>query len=68
MAAIEEWKQMWTVLTLGTDQDQQEAFRAGGEFVEDVLESFGSELTSLGRRVWDIQANALAKAPFMREA
>ncbi|KAK4998899.1 hypothetical protein LTR66_001960 [Elasticomyces elasticus] len=68
MTAIEEWKQMWKIATLGTDQDLMEALRTSEADVEDVLKKFGPDLISMGRRVGDIQAKALARAPFMRES
>ena len=40
----------------------------GDETVEEVLEEFGSELIRLGKKIWHIQAKALADAPFIRGA
>ena len=33
---------------------------------EALLKEFGPRLVELGKKIWDIQANALAKAPFLR--
>jgi hypothetical protein len=38
----------------------------GDETVEEVLEEFGSELIRLGKKIWRVQAKALANAPFIR--
>ncbi|TKA74652.1 hypothetical protein B0A55_07964 [Friedmanniomyces simplex] len=65
--AIVEWQRMWKIATFGTDQELDETIRASEADVEDVLTKFGPDIISMGRRVWGIQTEALAKAPFMKE-
>jgi len=64
--AIEIWKAVWRAATFGTDEDFAEALRKGEPSAEEVLEEFGSELVKHGRKVWETQANALARAPFIK--
>ncbi|RYP36088.1 hypothetical protein DL768_010952 [Monosporascus sp. mg162] len=67
-AAIVRWKALWRVATFGSDEEYVAALREsdGGSRVEDVLEEFGTGYVRLGRAVWDIQAKALEKAPFIK--
>lgn len=64
--AVESWKGTWKAATFGSDEEYQEALRVGDPDVEEILEGFGPELVRLGKSIWDIQATALAKAPFVR--
>ncbi|RYO90572.1 hypothetical protein DL766_007440 [Monosporascus sp. MC13-8B] len=68
LAAIAQWKALWRVATFGSEEEYFAALREsdGGTRVEDVLDEFGTEFVSLGRVVWDIQAKALEKAPFIK--
>jgi 23S rRNA U2552 (ribose-2'-O)-methylase RlmE/FtsJ len=65
--AIENLEAVWRAATFGTDEDFAEALRKGEQSAEDVLEEFGSVLVKHGRKVWETQANALAKAPFIKK-
>lgn len=51
--------------TFGTDHELDEAIRASEADVGDVLKAFGPDIISMGGRVRDVQARALARAPFM---
>lgn len=64
--AIERWKFQWKIATFGTDKDYCGASQLDMSDVEVILKEFGPRLISLGRRIWEIQANALEKAPFIR--
>jgi hypothetical protein len=64
--AIEQWKRIWKIATFGADDDYYKAIHENTSDVGGILDDFGSELIQLGREIWDIQANALEKAPFMR--
>ncbi|RYP74138.1 hypothetical protein DL771_003196 [Monosporascus sp. 5C6A] len=68
LAAIARWKALWRVATFGSDEEYAAELRGsdGGPRVEDVLEEFGTGFVRLGRVVWDIQAKALVKAPFIK--
>jgi hypothetical protein len=66
VAAVERWKEMWRVTTFGTEEEYRSMRDEEESKVEMVLDEFGSELVRLGREVWNIQAAALARAPFIR--
>jgi hypothetical protein len=63
--AVESWKHAWKVATFGTDEDRaNEAHRECSAAVQ-LLNDFSPDLIRMGQRIWDIQARALAKAPFI---
>ncbi|KAL7917658.1 hypothetical protein ACQKWADRAFT_317182 [Trichoderma austrokoningii] len=63
--AIEAWKRTWKVLTFAADDEDR--WEADGHTDEELLvEQFGPDLVRLGRSIWEIQAEALEKAPFMQ--
>ena len=66
LMAIEQWKASWRTATFGTDDEYAASLDRRSHDVEDVLDEFGPKFVRLGRIVWDIQASALEKAPFMR--
>jgi 23S rRNA U2552 (ribose-2'-O)-methylase RlmE/FtsJ len=66
LSAVAAWKTQWKAATFGTDEEFQEVLRAEYFDVEKVLQDFGSELLRMGREVWAIQAQALSKAPWMK--
>lgn len=65
--AIEQWKQQWNVATFGTDEGYLELLRGDLRQVDVLLEKFGPELVQMGKGVWQTQADALEKAPFIRD-
>ena len=64
--AIEKWKRIWKTATFGTQEDYETVLMEGEETIQEVWEEFGSELIRLGKKIWRIQAKALAGAPFIR--
>jgi 23S rRNA U2552 (ribose-2'-O)-methylase RlmE/FtsJ len=63
--AVEGWKRAWKVATFGSDEDRaMEAHRESSKAVQ-LLDVFGPDLIRMARSIWDIQARALAKAPFI---
>lgn len=63
--AVEGWRRAWKVATFGSDDDRaKEAHRERSTAVQ-LLDDFGPDLIRMGRRIWGIQARALAKAPFI---
>lgn len=64
--AVETWKREWRAATFGTDEEYRRVLKEGGLDVEEVLKEFGPKLESMGRNVMKTQADALAKAPFVR--
>ncbi|ROV87473.1 hypothetical protein VSDG_09789 [Cytospora chrysosperma] len=71
VAAVEQWKEIWRTATFETDEQRwREVRRHVGADIPDVdafLREFGPEVARMGREVWDIQADALERAPFMRK-
>ncbi|KAL4878994.1 hypothetical protein BJY04DRAFT_220587 [Aspergillus karnatakaensis] len=64
--AVERWKQVWGVATFGTDEEYQKLVGEEAVFVEKLLQDFGPKLIELARGVWNVQADALERAPFVR--
>ncbi|EEH10373.1 conserved hypothetical protein [Histoplasma capsulatum G186AR] len=64
--AISRWKEIWRVSTFSSDKEFQEMLWNGEPQAEDILNNFGRELVTLGGKIWKVQAEALAKAPFMK--
>ena len=65
--AIESWKQAWWRATFGGPNGTGEAKVIPDESnVHMVLNEFGKVLVTLGRPIWDIQANALSKTDFVK--
>lgn len=65
--SVESWKREWRAATFGTEEEYEKALRTERLDVEKIVEEFGSELVSLGRKVWEIQTRALEKAPFIKK-
>ncbi|KAL3447859.1 FtsJ-like methyltransferase family protein [Aspergillus insuetus] len=63
--AIQRWRRMWKAATFGTDEMYREALLNDRGAVTVLLREFGPRLVELGRKVWEIQANALEKASFV---
>ncbi|KAK6949831.1 hypothetical protein Daesc_008152 [Daldinia eschscholtzii] len=64
--AIDTWKAAWKVATFGSDEEYQRMIWNGELDVEQLLDEFGLELMALGKEIWRVQADALAKAPFIQ--
>ncbi|KAG4277372.1 hypothetical protein FPRO04_14138 [Fusarium proliferatum] len=64
LAAIEQWKAIWRVLTFEPEDCHARVIHESELSPEQLLDEFGSDLVDLGRCVWKVQAEALAKAPF----
>lgn len=66
--ATKRWKRIWKIATFGTDDMYHNAMLEDVPDVEALLKEFGPTLVKLGKHIWNIQANALARAPFLRES
>ncbi|PYH46510.1 uncharacterized protein BP01DRAFT_337931 [Aspergillus saccharolyticus JOP 1030-1] len=66
--AIRGWKKIWDVATFGTDDLYQQTLQEYSVDLDLVLNDFGPRLAILGKHVWGIQADALAKSPFVRQS
>ncbi|UKZ72657.1 hypothetical protein TrVFT333_000290 [Trichoderma virens FT-333] len=64
--AIGYWKQLWKVLTFGPDEEREKKLSEGHMDERVLVEQFGPDLVRLGKGIWEIQARALEKAPFMQ--
>ncbi|KAI0844566.1 hypothetical protein F5Y00DRAFT_197849 [Daldinia vernicosa] len=65
--AVDIWKATWKVATFGSDEEYQRMIWDGELGVEQLLDDFGLELMALGKEIWKVQADALAKAPFIQD-
>jgi 23S rRNA U2552 (ribose-2'-O)-methylase RlmE/FtsJ len=63
--AISQWKRMWEVATFGSADEYESQLRENSSRAQDILVDFGPELVRMGKDIWDIQARALSKAPFV---
>ncbi|KAI1099453.1 hypothetical protein F4804DRAFT_345497 [Jackrogersella minutella] len=63
--AIEDWKADWRLATFGTDEEYERSPCNQGDNVEEMLREFGTDLVNMGKQMWVVQADALAKAPFI---
>ncbi|KAK1673618.1 hypothetical protein BDP55DRAFT_555969 [Colletotrichum godetiae] len=66
LQAIQRWKDIWQAATFGSEEDFHETRRKNSPDVKEVLDEFGDQLVKKGNRVWQIQAQALEKAPFVQ--
>ncbi|KAF2967450.1 hypothetical protein GQX73_g6104 [Xylaria multiplex] len=66
--AVQTWKQLWRAATFATESEFANLAESLEPDVEEVLGDFGTRLVGLGKEVWDTQARALTKAPFVRDA
>ena len=65
-SAIDEWKRIWTLATLGPQEELDYQICSRKSTLPRVLEEFGPELIQHGEAIWEVQANALSKADFIR--
>ncbi|KAI0474809.1 hypothetical protein F4859DRAFT_80148 [Xylaria cf. heliscus] len=66
--AVGTWKLLWTAATFDSDEEFTRLALSLEPDVEEVLEDFGERLIRLGKKVWEIQADALANASFVRDS
>lgn len=64
--AIEEWKRTWALATFGPQEELDSLIRGRKDRLPCVLEEFGPELIQHGEAIWEVQANALSNASFIR--
>ncbi|KAJ2990417.1 hypothetical protein NUW58_g2964 [Xylaria curta] len=64
--AVREWKRLWRTATFNTEEEYASFALSLEPKVEGVLQDFGPKLMDLGKSVWETQAIALARAPFVR--
>ncbi|KAF6810643.1 hypothetical protein CSOJ01_06203 [Colletotrichum sojae] len=64
--AIKLWRKRWK-RSFYTDAESEKINRDEEEpLAEEVLKDFGGDLVRMGRKVWEIQAEALKNAPFIQ--
>ncbi|KAL4867406.1 hypothetical protein BDV12DRAFT_209888 [Aspergillus spectabilis] len=66
--AVKHWKSVWKAATFETDEVYYEVMSEEGTDVEGMLKEFGPRLVELGKEVWNTQADALERAPFVKNA
>ncbi|KAI1314283.1 hypothetical protein F5Y03DRAFT_381065 [Xylaria venustula] len=64
--AVRTWKQLWKSATFDTESDFERLSASLEPDVNEVLGDFGATLVGFGQQPWEIQADALDKAPFVR--
>lgn len=66
---VEKWKADWKIATFGTEDEYLEHIASSYEVgVQDILRSLGPTLVRWGDEIWNVQADALENAPFIRDA
>ncbi|KAI1396123.1 FtsJ-like methyltransferase-domain-containing protein [Hypoxylon fuscum] len=65
--AVESWKATWKAATFRTDEEYQQVLHRDEGSVGEILQEFGQEMVSLGRDIWKVQIDGLAKAPFIQD-
>ncbi|KAL2106801.1 hypothetical protein VUR80DRAFT_6203 [Thermomyces stellatus] len=67
VSAVKERKERWRAATFGTDAEYEKWLQTCRDALDvaAVLEDFGPKLIELWTPVWRVQAEALAKAPFV---
>ncbi|KXG49408.1 uncharacterized protein PGRI_032780 [Penicillium griseofulvum] len=61
-----KWKKIWRLATFGSEAECRKEILDDCLRVEDFIANFGPRLVELGREIWKVQADALAKAPFIK--
>lgn len=71
-ASISYWQDLWKYLTFRESEDitcpVSSLFGSGDDFVRQLMDTFGPRFLELAQPVWRIQAEALSRAPFTRQA
>ncbi|KAJ4218951.1 hypothetical protein NW759_008106 [Fusarium solani] len=65
-ALVLEWKEKYNAATVGTDEEYSSVLRVSSQDAQAALDEFGEEFTAMGRKIWKLQAESLAKASFMK--
>jgi hypothetical protein len=66
--AIEDWKMAWRIATFDTEETSAPQMASICKVsVEAVLMDLGQDVLKWGEQVWKVQADALEKAPFVRD-
>lgn len=65
-ALVLEWKGKYKVATVGTDDEYWRVLRVSNSDAQAALDEFGEEFIAMGRKIWKIQAESLAKASFIK--
>ncbi|KAG8622996.1 hypothetical protein KVT40_007972 [Elsinoe batatas] len=68
VAAVEEWKETWRVMTFGTEEEGRAVYDAHHVGFEKLLEEFGEEFVRLAEKVWEIQADGIEGSKWYRAA
>jgi 23S rRNA U2552 (ribose-2'-O)-methylase RlmE/FtsJ len=67
-SSVQKWKEEWRIATFGTDAEYENMMLRDESSAKDLLKNYGEQLVEMGKKVWRIQSEALANAPFMKEA
>ncbi|EEU45632.1 uncharacterized protein NECHADRAFT_80728 [Fusarium vanettenii 77-13-4] len=61
-----EWKKKYKVATVGADEEYSKIQKVSNHDAQAALDEFGKEFIVMGRKIWKLQAESLAKASFMK--
>ncbi|WAO89910.1 FtsJ domain-containing protein [Fusarium falciforme] len=61
-----EWKERYKIATVGTEEGYSRILQVRSQDAQAALNEFGEEFIAMGRKIWKLQAEALAKASFMK--
>ncbi|KAM0230548.1 hypothetical protein ACHAP5_011334 [Fusarium lateritium] len=64
---VAEWKQLYKLATLGTDEEYYTAYQVSNEDVRNAIGEFGQKYVAMAKNVWKIQADALERATFIKK-
>lgn len=64
--ATQDWKHFWEVATFGCAEDFEALVHRDVLRAQELIDEFGEELVERGKELWNVQAQALAKAPFLK--
>lgn len=64
--AVDSWKQLYKVATFGSEKEYKQLVHRDSSWAEGIVNDFGPAIVQMGRPIWDIQARALANAPFIK--
>ncbi|KAM0432239.1 hypothetical protein ACHAPT_004777 [Fusarium lateritium] len=63
---VSEWKEKYKISTVGTDEEYSKMLQVSSQDAQAALDEFGDEFVAMGRNIWELQADSLAKASFLK--
>lgn len=66
--AVQEWKETWRIATFGTQEQYRAVREKNAAWAHALLEKIDPSILEKAKPIWRIQADALAKAPYIVNA